>query len=79
MSFTIDRYLSVGQAYWPSLAADGQSVALLMDMTGVPQVWQVPIVADQTLVPWPEQRTFSADRVLGVWAAPVSADRPARS
>lgn len=74
MSFTIDRYLSVGQAYWPSLAADGQSVALLMDMTGVPQVWQVPIVADQTLVPWPEQRTFSADRVLGVWAAPVSGD-----
>lgn len=74
MSFTIDRYLSVGQAYWPSLAADGQSVAFLTDITGVPQVWHAPIAADQTLVPWPEQRTFSADRVLGVWASPVSGD-----
>lgn len=75
MSFTIDRYLSVGQAYWPSLAADGQSVAFLTDITGVPQVWHAPIVADRTLVPWPEQRTFSADRVLGVWASPVASDQ----
>ncbi|MBV9789454.1 MAG: S9 family peptidase, partial [Chloroflexi bacterium] len=74
MSFTIDRYLSVGQAYWPSLAADGQSVAFLTDITGTPQVWHAPIVGNQTLVPWPEQRTFSADRVLGVWTSPVVGD-----
>jgi dipeptidyl aminopeptidase/acylaminoacyl peptidase len=75
MSFTIDRYLSVGQAYWPSLAADGQSVAFLADLTGVPQVWRSPISAEPTLVPWPEQLTFRADRVLGVWTSPIAQDQ----
>jgi dipeptidyl aminopeptidase/acylaminoacyl peptidase len=74
MSFTIDRYLSVGQAYWPSLSADGQSVAFLADLSGVPQVWRSPISATHPLVPWPEQLTFGADRVMGVWAAPLVGD-----
>jgi dipeptidyl aminopeptidase/acylaminoacyl peptidase len=75
MAFAIDRYLSVYQAYWPSLAADGRYCAFLTNLTGLPQVWRVSLSADATTIPWPDQLTFGTDRAMGVWASPVPGDQ----
>lgn len=74
MSYGIERYLHVRQAYWPSFAADGKHVAFLANITDVPQVWQVEIAHEHEQIAWPEQLTFGADRCLGVWRSPVPDD-----
>ncbi len=74
MTYSIERYLNVRQAYWPSFSADGQGVAFLANITDVPQVWQVSIPDAQGLVAWPEQLTFGGDRCLGIWASPAPGD-----
>ncbi|HEX6288307.1 MAG TPA: S9 family peptidase [Herpetosiphonaceae bacterium] len=75
MAFTIDRYLNVRQAYWPSLAADGRRIAFLANITDMPQVWGASLESEAALVAWPEQLTFGTDRVMGVWCSPVAGDR----
>jgi dipeptidyl aminopeptidase/acylaminoacyl peptidase len=40
----------------------------------VPQVWQVPLIADTDRVLWPEQLTFEPDRVSIVSYSPVPGD-----
>ncbi len=74
MDNSIERYLHVQQAYYPSFAADGEHIAFLSTITGAPQVWQVAHAADQTALLWPDQLTFDADRVLGVWYSPAPGD-----
>jgi len=74
MNDSIERYLHVQQAYYPSFAADGEHIAFLSTITGAPQVWQVARDADQTALLWPDQMTFAADRVLGVWCSPAPDD-----
>lgn len=74
MAYSIDRYLNVRQAYAPSIAADGQRVAFLANITDVPQVWQTMLTAADQGVAWPEQLTFGTDRVMGVWHTPVPGD-----
>jgi dipeptidyl aminopeptidase/acylaminoacyl peptidase len=76
MKYPISRYLNVQQAYWPSFSADGKYLAFLSNMTGVPQVWLVEAAAESPA--WPVQLTFGADRVLGVWFAPVVAGESGR-
>jgi dipeptidyl aminopeptidase/acylaminoacyl peptidase len=74
MSLSISRYLSVRQAYCPSFASDGKRLIFLTDITGVPQVWQVALTPGQQEPPWPDQLTFKADRVMGVWCSPAPGD-----
>ena len=64
--FDIRRFLSIRSATGPSFSADGRRVTFLMDITGVPQVWSVPVEGG-----WPEQVTFYPDRVAGVACAPA--------
>ena len=52
------RYLNIRITYTSSFAPDGDKIAFLTNITGVPQVWQVPSGGG-----WPEQLTFFADRV----------------
>lgn len=61
----IERYLSIRQAYGPSIRRDGDEIAFLLDTTGVPQVWTL---ADR--MGWPTQRTFDDDRVVFCTYAP---------
>ncbi|MFB6093557.1 MAG: prolyl oligopeptidase family serine peptidase [Halanaeroarchaeum sp.] len=65
MPYDIERYLSVDSAYGPTLDADG-GLSFLMDTTGVPQVWHLDAPGE-----WPEQRSFSAERVAFVAASPT--------
>jgi hypothetical protein len=71
---SIAHYLNIRQAYGPSLSADGQWVAFITNITGVPQVWQVPLALDTDHVLWPEQLTFEPDRISVVSYSPVPGD-----
>jgi dipeptidyl aminopeptidase/acylaminoacyl peptidase len=65
----IRRYLNIRSANAPSISADGRSVLFLMNTTGVPQVWRVPIDGG-----WPEQLTYYDEAVRFVHSPPVAAD-----
>ncbi|MGH2411582.1 MAG: S9 family peptidase [Chloroflexota bacterium] len=60
------QYLQVRSASGVTFSADGKTIAFLTDITGVPQVWSVPVAGG-----WPHQRTFSAERVASAHHAPV--------
>lgn len=64
-SYPFSRFLNVRTATSPTLAPDGSRVAFLYDITGVPQVWSVPLAGG-----WPEQLTFFTERVQTVSYAP---------
>jgi Tol biopolymer transport system component len=57
--YTFDRYLNSRSASFPGFSPDGRFVTFISDITGVPQLWQVPVDGG-----WPEQLTFTADRVM---------------
>lgn len=75
MQQSIERYLNVRQAYCPAFLGADDMIAFLTDITGVPQVWSVNIQTNQGLPLWPDQRTFSNDRVQGIWTSAVADDR----
>jgi len=74
MQHTISHYLNVRQALGPSLSADGERLAFITDITGVPQVWQVPLIRDAEHALWPDQLTFEPDRVSVVQYSPGPGD-----
>ncbi len=59
------RYLNVRTATAPSFSPDGKRLTYLSDVTGVPQVWSVPVEGD-----WPDQLTFYDERVGQASVAP---------
>jgi dipeptidyl aminopeptidase/acylaminoacyl peptidase len=59
------RYLNIRSAYGSSFTPDGDRLAFLTNITGVPQVWQVPVDGG-----WPDQLTFFDERVSFVEYAP---------
>ncbi len=56
--YEFQRYLNVRTATGPSFSPDGTRLSFLADVTGVPQVWSVPVEGG-----WPDQLTFYAERV----------------
>ncbi|WP_336022078.1 S9 family peptidase [Halobellus salinisoli] len=64
MAHDIERYLNVRSAYGASFGVNDE-LAFLMDTTGVPQVWTLAEPGG-----WPEQRTFSEERVTFVSWSP---------
>ena len=56
------RYLKIRGAWAASWSPDGGRLAFLTEITGVPQVWEVPSEAPPA---WPEQLTFYEERVSG--------------
>ncbi|WP_135820309.1 S9 family peptidase [Halostella litorea] len=69
MSYDIERYLNVRKAYGASFGPDGERLAFLLDTTGVPQVWTLDAPGA-----WPEQRTFSDERVTFASWSPERAE-----
>lgn len=57
--YSFHRYLNARTAQAPTFSPDGRSVAFVSDITGVPQLWQVPVEGG-----WPDQLTFTSDRVM---------------
>ena len=70
----LSRYLNTRYAYCPSISSDGRHVAFITDITGVPQAWQVSHDPEAGDPGWPEQLTFQADRVIGLWCSPAPGD-----
>jgi dipeptidyl aminopeptidase/acylaminoacyl peptidase len=73
--YGISRYLNTRAAYHPSFAPDGRRMAFITDITGVGQAWQVPLAPGSDQVLWPDQLTFEADRVMGLWYSPAPGDQ----
>jgi dipeptidyl aminopeptidase/acylaminoacyl peptidase len=61
------RYLKIRSAWGPSWSPDGRRVSFLTEITGVPQVWEVPAERPS----WPEQLTFYEERVSGAEYSPT--------
>jgi dipeptidyl aminopeptidase/acylaminoacyl peptidase len=56
--FNIQSYLNVRSAHGPSFSPDGRFLSFLSNITGVAQLWRVPISGG-----WPTQLTFANDTV----------------
>ncbi len=64
--FGIDRFLEVRSASGPTFSPDGRFVAFLSNITGITQLWQVPVTGG-----WPTQLTFTRDSVRAAHYNPV--------
>ena len=67
MPYEFARYLKIRGAWGASWSPDGRRVAFLTEITGVPQVWEVPVEGPS----WPEQLTFYEERVSGAEYSPA--------
>lgn len=66
MPYNFDKYLKIRAAHSPSFSPDGRRLAFLTDITGVPQLWELPATGG-----WPDQLTFHEDRVSGAEYSPT--------
>ena len=69
--YSMQQYLNIRSAYAPSYSASGNRLAFLTDITGTPQVWMVNADRKAQDVLWPDQLTFSDERVEAVSFSPV--------
>src|SRR5437868_1770419 len=58
--YPIDRFLNIRAASGPSFSPDGRFVSFLTNITGVAQLWQIPVAGG-----WPVQLTFTSESVRG--------------
>src|SRR5262245_30310695 len=65
-AFPIDRYLNIRSASGASFSPDGRFVSFLTNITGVSQLWQVPVNGG-----WPTQLTFTSESVRGGHFSPT--------
>ncbi|HEX5973638.1 MAG TPA: S9 family peptidase, partial [Rubrobacteraceae bacterium] len=63
------RYLKIRGAWGASWSPDGDRLAFLTEITGVPQVWEVS--SESHGPSWPEQLTFYEERVSSVEYSPI--------
>lgn len=63
MRYEVDRYMNVASASNVVWLSDGESLAYVTNITGVPQVWRVGAGGG-----YPEQLTYFKDRVWAVYA-----------
>jgi dipeptidyl aminopeptidase/acylaminoacyl peptidase len=72
-TYGFERYLNVRAARGASFAPDGGMVSFLTDITGVGEVWSVPLQLRPQAPAWPEQLTFRSERAMGATFSPVAA------
>jgi dipeptidyl aminopeptidase/acylaminoacyl peptidase len=70
--YSFERYLNVRYAIAPSFSHDGKRLSFLTNITGVAEVWSVPIDMHAATPAWPEQLTFRGGRVAGASYSPVA-------
>jgi dipeptidyl aminopeptidase/acylaminoacyl peptidase len=67
LPYEFARYLKIRGAWGASWSPDAHRVSFLTEITGVPQVWEVPVEGPS----WPEQLTFYEERVSGAEYSPT--------
>src|SRR5437660_5294446 len=70
-AYNFERYLNVRSAYDASFSPDGQVLAFLTDITGVAEVWSVPVDVHTAMPAWPTQLTFRGERVAEIRYSPT--------
>src|SRR5271167_4218165 len=70
--YSFEHYLNVRTAYGASLSHDGKHLSFLTDITGVAEVWSVPVDLSATAPAWPEQLTFGGERVVSATFSPTA-------
>ncbi len=71
-TYSFERYLNVRAASGASFSPDGSQLSFLTDITGVAEVWSVPINMHSSSSAWPTQITFRGDRCMSATFAPKS-------
>ena len=69
--YSFERYLNIRAAYAPSFSHDGKRLSFLTNITGVAEVWSIPIDVHATSPAWPDQLTFRNERISGASYSPV--------
>jgi dipeptidyl aminopeptidase/acylaminoacyl peptidase len=67
LQFDYGRFVNVRRAYAPGFSTDGRRIAFVADITGVPQIFAVPPLGG-----WPQQLTFTQERIGSVAFSPVA-------
>ena len=70
-TYPFERYLNARSAYSPSFSANGQRLSFLTDITGVGEVWSVPVAMHAAQPAWPTQLTFRGERAAGASFSPT--------
>lgn len=70
-TYPFERYLNVRAAYSPSFSADGRRLSFLTDISGVGEVWSVPVDVRAARPAWPTQLTFRGERAAGAVFSPT--------
>lgn len=65
------QYLNVRKAFGSTFSPDGKTLAFLTDITGVAEVWSVPVDVHAERPAWPDQLTFLNERILGASYSPT--------
>jgi len=68
VAYSLKRYLSMKSAYSPDFSPEGQRMAYLSDVTGVPQIWMTALSGTRV----PQQITLEDERVGFLSFAPKS-------
>ncbi len=71
-TYPFERYLNVRMAYGASFSPDASQLSFLTDITGVAEVWSVPVDTHSASTAWPTQITFRGDRCMSATFAPRS-------
>jgi len=69
--YSFERYLNIRAAYAPSFSHDGKRLSFLTNITGVVEVWSIPIDRPGNSPAWPDQLTFKNERITGASYSPV--------
>ena len=67
----IRKFLDVRPASSPTFSCDGKHISFIMNLSGVPQVWSIPHKPGSKEILWPQQTSFSEERIQGFWPSPV--------
>ena len=71
-TYPFERYLNVRMAYGASFSPDASQLSFLTDITGVAEVWSVPVDTHSSSGAWPTQITFRGERCMSATFAPKS-------
>ena len=71
-TYSFERFLNVRSAYGPTFAPDGKRLIFLTDITGVAEVWSIPVDVHAAVPAWPTQLTFRNERIAEVSSSPTA-------
>ena len=69
--YSFEQFLNVRTAHSASFSPDGTLLTFLSDITGVAEVWSVPVSVYSATPAWPQQLTFRGERTAAAKFSPT--------